>query len=747
MLGGLLLGLNAALYTTAATLMQANTSVIEKEEMITDVGRIVEALRKELETLRAIANDYAAWDDTYVFMQDRNPSYLTSNFAEATLANYDLNVLVIADMQGEPVFERALDLSTHRYSSPHQLSIPLNQDLKGILLLQGKPLLLVSSPILTSHEEGPQRGWVIMGRFMDDSQTLELARQTKLNLQVQALQDFPDPDSLYPEENLAELIELVRRPDSIQVEAVSPTQLVGCTVIRDLQEQPALVLKVISSRPIYAQLQHSLRYLGWSLWGAGSVVSVMVLVFVERAILSRLGHLNQGVNHIRNQADLSTRFALKGRDELAVLGQTLNEMLARLQQTQFDLEQSRQDAEAANRIKSEFLAMMSHEIRTPMHAVIGMTDLLQNTRLDDLQQNYVTTIRTSGSTLLTILNDILDFSKIEAGRFEVIQQPMNLHQCISQVAKLFRGIAEEKGLQFLTQIDFSPSVWISGDETRLSQILGNLLSNAVKFTTTGSITLAAKLVTLDPPHPSRALLQVSVQDTGIGISAAQIARLFQPFTQADSSTTRHFGGTGLGLVISHRLCQLMQGRLRVESQLGEGSTFWIEMPVQPIHPPVSTLEVDITLPHSATSQPLRILLAEDNVVNQKVALHMLKRLGYSADIAVNGVEVLQKLDANLYDVILMDLHMPEMDGLTAAEIISHRHREGNRPYIIAMTASTFAEDRERCQRVGMQDFLSKPVKLAALAQSLYQAQHYRHHSPASPVLLESRTSCPIPEDA
>ncbi len=537
-----------------------------------------------------------------------------------------------------------------------------------------------------------------------------------------------------------------------------------------------------------------------------------------------------------------------------------------------ELRDARDAAEAATRAKSDFLAMMSHEIRTPLNAVIGMTSLLMDTALTPSQQEFASTIRTSGDALLAIINDILDFSKIEAGRIELEQRPFDVRKCVWSAMSLLSDNSIEKGLELSCEIDPRVPAAIIGDETRLRQVLLNLLSNAIKFTESGEIKIA--VTASDLAQAPFCTLHFSVRDTGIGIPPDRVQRLFQAFSQLDSSTTRNYGGTGLGLIISKRLAQLMGGNLWVESEgiKGKGSTFHFTIQfteadalpqefVQSAHldlrgrrilivddnasnlrtlslqteawgmvrkstrNPVEALDwikqgdtfdiglIDLQMPEMdgphlgaeirklrdeqslplvlvsseptdakentlfaaqllkplrpsqvydaligimAGSQtpsagrekesasafdpgmgrrlPLRILVAEDHATNQRLVLLMLEKLGYRADVAANGLEVLSALERQTYDVILMDVQMPEMDGLEATKRIRATRPRERGPRIIAMTANVTTDDRRACIDSGMNDYLPKPIRVEELIAALSKsspADSYERRTPGA----------------
>ena len=454
-----------------------------------------------------------------------------------------------------------------------------------------------------------------------------------------------------------------------------------------------------------------------------SAFTIMVITGLLCLILGVFGALLFSNRLIRPIADLvaateeissqrfDTRVRVTSRNEIGVLGNAINRMANQLQDTTV----SKDVSEAANAAKSDFLASMSHEIRTPLNGVLGIATILLDDDLDETQRNYMATLKQSGDALLALINDILDLSKIEAGKLTLSPADTELRPFLRAIREILRPRSESKGIDFdITIADHLPLA-LHLDELRLRQIILNLAANAIKFTEKGSVDVR---IASSRRAGNSVNLEIEVEDTGIGIAPMKLGTIFEKFSQADASTTRAYGGTGLGLAISRELVALMGGHIEANSEPGHGSTFRFSIPARIVDvAPRATDEEPVGTPNT-DSLELRVLLVEDNKVNQFVAKALLSKLGCRVDLAEDGTAAVEAVANVTYDVVLMDCQMPVMDGYTATRKIRKLGGLSANTRIIAMTAHAMVGDREKCLEAGMDDYLAKPIDRKSLHAAL-----------------------------
>jgi PAS domain S-box-containing protein len=774
------------------------------------------------------------------------------------------NFVILTNASAKIVVARGRDILTNTSQNlPKSLEEHLSQTdpliarsamsggLTGLLLIPEGPLIITSYPILKTSTEGPARGYMLTARYLESGGDLKaLQNTTHFSLAVHRL----DGEELPPD--FQEALPHLTATGAIQVHPMNDSIIGGYILLNDIYDKPALILRVEMPRVIYQQGRLSQLYFVGALLIAGIVFGFVVLLLLERSVISRLSSLNNNVKSIANSGDASARVHSEGRDEIANLGEAINRMLGSLQLSQkqkqqaeeryrafmnnipaialikdeqghilymnepmakiykikledlrgktlahwvpedvakrirlhddeflstrrmrqfeevvptpdgvlhnwltfrFPLEgpdgeqligvvavditdrkkaeavlhDAKEMAESANRAKSEFLANMSHEIRTPLNGVLGMTDLALGTDLTPEQREYLDTVKMSADSLLTVINDILDFSKIEAGKIDLEMMDFNVRDHLEATLKTLALRSHEKGLELLCEVSREVPELALGDSNRLRQIVVNLIGNAIKFTEKGVIALTVRV---DSQVGSDRIVHFTVSDTGVGIPAEKLKLIFEPFSQADTSTTRQYGGTGLGLTISTRLVEMMGGRMWVESEVGRGSQFHFTARLGTSE---KTIEVD-TIASPEILRGVKVLVADDNQTNRRILEGMLKRWGMNSTSVEEGGQALTVLSSALeagepYALILTDLHMPSMDGFELIERIRQRP-ELRASIIMMLTSSGHRGEAARCQELGITAYLLKPIRQSELREAIARVLGAREQKGAIPLI-------------
>ncbi|MDH3433061.1 MAG: response regulator [Gammaproteobacteria bacterium] len=832
----------------------------ERESSETTLARVDQALKAAFRELAVVNREYTLWDETYSYAQGRNPDFRPENLDTEYWRTLDIDLVLVFDVHGNQLYSSLTDPSDGSHLSlENELLQPLTasdriashasseHSYSGILQTRSTPLLVVSYPILKSDETGPPAGSFVLGRFLGSDSAIEFGKRATADVAIHPV----TPESA-PFGTATTMQRLVDSDEGL-IQQITDTSIIQYRLLRDIRDTPAVVLEVRTPRRITQIGSAAVQTFMTFLIAVSMVFLLSAWLFTRRIIISPIRALKDQMFGIRQTGNLSTRADSRRSDEVGLLAAEFNELTSRLSHAQEESEKARQESEIArdeavamSKTKSEFLARMSHEIRTPMNGVLGMTELLKDTQLDNKQQRFTQTIYESAESLLNIINDILDFSKIEAGRLELDLLETDLNNLLEETVEGLAGVAHKKGLELISMAPADLDSTVYADPGRLRQVLTNLVGNAIKFTDSGEV-----IVTVTATEVDAANIEVlfEIKDTGVGIHPDKQEDIFESFAQEDGSTTRVYGGTGLGLAISKQLVELMGGDLTLLSAPGKGSTFSFSLLMRKgsgsdcrrstypqfvagakvlivddnaanreilehqlrswraytdsaasaadalriLESAVASGDVhdmailDMHMPHKdgidlarairanpdlvdlklmilssvansvaddtmadlniagQLTKPIRqsrlydalvvmlggeevarshsrlkmtstkalsgsVLLAEDNPVNQAVAIGMLEAMGLSVVIAGDGHEAIEKASSGPFDVILMDCQMPGVDGFQATEAIRRLQSESGRvpTPIVAITANALKGDRERCLAAGMDEYLTKP---------------------------------------
>jgi signal transduction histidine kinase/CheY-like chemotaxis protein len=730
------------LYTASQYLTLGRFLVLENLQAKETTMDVQAELKDEIEKLDRSNVDLSVYDGTYDSMPQPTAKYLYSILGDGPngwLEQQGVNYLMFVDQAGNIVSANGFDKDKHGVLElPEDLKARITptdrllefrdskDSVDGLILLSSGPLLVVSRPIVHTNYAGPARGALVTARYLDSRALQELAQRHGVGSVAAFRMDQQYPDDIAKARTSLATSAPMLPSAPVYVRALDEKTIAGYVPLSDIYGQPALMLRIEMPRAIYRQGRVSQVYVAGATLCIVMAGGLIILWLLEKSVLSRLEELNSGVAGIGLRSDLAARVSASGRDEITTLAHGINRMLESLQLSQerrhkadkehrAELEKTKEAAEAGSQAKSQFLANMSHEIRTPMNGVIGLIELAQDTELTSEQRELIGTAKSSAESLLALLNDILDFSKIEAGKLDLEIVDFSLRDNLESSVKGLGLQARRRGLELLCDIPPEVPDNLRGDPSRLRQILVNLIGNAIKFTSQGEVVVRVRC---EEETDDSTTLELTVHDTGIGISAAAQDAIFESFTQADASMTRKYGGNGLGLAICKNLVELMSGSIWVESILGQGSTFHFRLPfVLQKRLPDSAETLDL-----AAIRDVAALIVDDNSTNRRILEEILLAWHLRPTQCEDGRKALPYLEqahaaGKPFRLVLLDAQMPDIDGFSVAEGIKQRpHLAGTT--IIMLTSAGLRGDAARCRELGIEAYLPKPVRRADLLQAI-----------------------------
>jgi|GEM_PF-3496652 len=758
-----------------SSLLKKTFTDFEHKSLINNVLRTKNALEEEVRKLDDVIVDWAVWDDSALFMQGKMKNYIASNLNDKTLDTLRLSLIAFIDNNENITWSRnAVDEAVYSATLPEEVrNIIFKQSqmlagstseerIHGIASLEDGLTIIASCPIVDSEGKGPKQGTLIMGRRI----TADMLKKVSENIRIKFT--LEDTGAALPQELLhpRSQTNITQDDEAITVCDIDDNTLAGMILLPDITNRKTLRLIVFGSKDIVhrgiAVTEHSALILA-----IGGIILLGSIIFlIERRVLRRILGIKSQLNRIKaydSENNALDHVQVAGTDEIKDLADQMNlfideinnykqnleslvlkktsdlhQEILKKQQVQDELEVAKETAERANRTKSDFLAKVTHEIRTPMNAIKGMNDYLLHTPLNAEQIECHKVIRDSSVHLLTIVNDLLDLSKIEAGQLSLEYIDFNLSKLISSTLNILKPIADGKRIGLYVDYTGDPNITVNGDPARIRQILFNLAHNAIKFTQVGEVRVVVAIAYDEQTQTYG--IECTVKDTGVGIPRESLAKIFEPFVQSDNSTSRRFGGTGLGLAICKQLLELMGTTIQARSIPGVGSEFSFKLLLQKGNE-CALIEETFANDYIATPmEQLNILVVDDNQINLKVAEKIFSMLGQKPILANSGREALDLLKTNLFDVIFLDVEMPDLHGFEVTRIIRSGKETSLNQHtpIIAMTAYSLDTIKQQCLQSGMNDFITKPIDIDILFTKLQPFGHNsliictEHHAGGTP---------------
>ncbi|MBN2144732.1 MAG: response regulator [Candidatus Aureabacteria bacterium] len=664
----------AAVYLISRMIVLQGFVELEEKSVRTNLSWVQEAITDKMKHLDMVLCDWSSWDDTYSFIENRNGTYIKSNLIDQTLSTLKINFMIFLNRRSEIVYSMGFDFQhnekipvpedLNKYLVPKSILLThedINRSISGILMLNNGPLLVASRPILTSNDQGPARGCLIFGKYLDSKEISQMSSSLYVSLDMRKFDDISLPADYKKAHD--DFIS----GGSMVIQLLNDQEIAGYSVIKDLFGTPCLIMRITGPRGIYHYGIKTLTYFLSALVLFGFIFGVIIFFPLEKEILQH------------NEKEKKLTEAIK-------------------------------QAEIASQAKSRFLANMSHEIRNPLNSIIGFSTLLERIQLTDQQKDYADGITRCSKMLLYLINDILDISKIEAGEIKLEDIDFDLFYLIKNVIIVNSVRVKEKNIRLYLRVDESMPRYFKGDPTRIRQVLTNFLGNAVKFTEKGEIVVSAALMEQKPQTRNKLKrIRISVKDTGIGIPHDQKDNLFKPFEQTDSSITRKYGGTGLGLAISKALVEMMGGTIGADSEPGSGSEFFFILDIEEC-PPVK--DQDIQPLKLELLKGMRIMIIDNNETSRmrfeswchEISMNVV-HASSSAEEALNWLSS----QTELPEVILTEIKMQDMDGYELIKKI-RENKKTRGIKVAAITGDLMPGAARQAREAGFNAFLSKPVQ-------------------------------------